>query len=223
MRLIGLKLATFCLSLSASSFTYALKPNKNFDDYVLDTWSIEQGLPQITVNAIAQGPQNYLWVGTQAGLARFDGLKFKVFDSGNTPALAGPFIHDLHLDQQKRLWIATYKGLSLYQAGEFAAVPLRSAKPTQGVQIYGIAESTELGLFFASELGLLAYRNGALELVSPITTPVEQVIALNNAVFAATEGKLWKLNGESIKQIELPEHFQQATVTAAALYQSKLW
>ena len=47
--------------------------------YLFDAWQLEQGLPQMSVDAVVQGPRGYLWLGTEEGLARFDGLRFTVF------------------------------------------------------------------------------------------------------------------------------------------------
>ena len=67
------------------SVCFALSPDQRFHQYIMDSWSIEQGLPQITVQALAQDGQGYIWAGTQAGLARFDGVRFENFDTHNTP------------------------------------------------------------------------------------------------------------------------------------------
>ena len=67
----------------------ALDPDKAFHHYVRNTWSIEEGLPQISALAIAQDRQGYLWVGTQAGLARFDGARFTVYTPENSPGQIG--------------------------------------------------------------------------------------------------------------------------------------
>src|SRR5580692_4466314 len=56
-------------------------------DYLTDTWTSENGLPDNSVTAIAQTPDGYLWVGTYNGLSRFDGVRFVTFDPANTPAL----------------------------------------------------------------------------------------------------------------------------------------
>ena len=59
--------------------------------YLVDIWETEHGLPENIVNAIAQTPEGYLWCGTTHGLARFDGVRFKVFNSQNTPQLVRGF------------------------------------------------------------------------------------------------------------------------------------
>src|ERR1035441_2159874 len=55
--------------------------------YTARTWQSDEGLPNNYVRAIVQTPDGYLWVGTSAGLARFDGLRFTAFTPQNTPPL----------------------------------------------------------------------------------------------------------------------------------------
>ena len=56
-------------------------------NYFIRAWQVENGLPQNKVTAVLQTRDGYLWLGTYSGLARFDGVKFKVFDDNNTPEL----------------------------------------------------------------------------------------------------------------------------------------
>src|SRR5262252_6286831 len=53
----------------------------------MDTWRQPQGLPQNSVLAILQTRDGYLWVGTQEGLVRFNGVQFTVFDKANQKAI----------------------------------------------------------------------------------------------------------------------------------------
>ena len=75
--------------------------------FLVEVWQSEAGLPQNTVTGIAQTPDGYLWVATLNGLARFDGVRFKVFKPGNTPALASGRLLPLARSQRGGLWIAT--------------------------------------------------------------------------------------------------------------------
>jgi ligand-binding sensor domain-containing protein len=56
-------------------------------NFHLQIWGTEHGLPQNAVPAIVQTRDGYLWLATYCGLARFDGVRFTVFDSSNTPGL----------------------------------------------------------------------------------------------------------------------------------------
>src|ERR1035437_10356850 len=78
--------------------------------YTARTWQSDEGLPNNYVRAIVQTPDGYLWVGTSAGLARFDGLHFTAFTPQNTPPLENANITALCVDGQGTLWIGTYGG-----------------------------------------------------------------------------------------------------------------
>jgi len=78
--------------------------------YVATVWQTEQGLPQNSVNAMVQDRQGYLWIGTFGGLARFDGERFTVFNSADTPGLASGRILSLHESRSGELWIGTVDG-----------------------------------------------------------------------------------------------------------------
>lgn len=89
--------------------------------YLLTRWTTENGLPQNSVTSIAQTPDGYLWVGTFGGLARFDGVRFTIFNSANTPALPNSRITALHLGRDGSLWIGAESGaITRFQQGRFS-------------------------------------------------------------------------------------------------------
>ena len=85
-------------------------------------WNITNGLPQISVHAISADAQGFIWVGTENGLARFDGIQFEIYNSRNTPALTSSWIDALHTDNEGRLWIATADGLVVRENNTFSRV-----------------------------------------------------------------------------------------------------
>lgn len=92
------------------------------EPYVHQRWQRADGLPQNTVNALAQTTDGYVWVGTNAGLARFDGTRFTVFDGTNTPELAVAHVLALYADRDGSLWIGTAgDGLVRLTGGRFTA------------------------------------------------------------------------------------------------------
>lgn len=98
----------------------ALNASKAITQYVHSTWGTSDGLPNSSVLKILQTSDGYLWVATQSGLARFDGVRFTVFDRSNTPALRDNFIADLVEDRGGNLWIATpHGGLTRFRDGLF--------------------------------------------------------------------------------------------------------
>ena len=62
---------------------HALDPHRLLEQYIHDRWTDEQGYPGGAVNAIAQTPDGYLWLGAENGLVRFDGLTFRIFNHAN--------------------------------------------------------------------------------------------------------------------------------------------
>ncbi len=88
------------------------KPN-----FIVDVLQTEDGLPQNSVISMMQSRNGYLWVGTLNGLARFDGLRFTVFDENNAAGLSDSRIVSLFEDKSSNIWISTEA------AGVFLARP----------------------------------------------------------------------------------------------------
>jgi signal transduction histidine kinase/ligand-binding sensor domain-containing protein len=90
-------------------------------DYLIDLWTSDDGLPDTSVGAIAQTPDGYLWIGTYNGLARFDGVRFVNLDPFNTPELKQARVDRLFVDAQGTLWINTHDGsMTTLSHGVFA-------------------------------------------------------------------------------------------------------
>jgi ligand-binding sensor domain-containing protein/signal transduction histidine kinase len=90
--------------------------------YQIDVWQADDGLPQGTVNSIVQTHDGYLWLGTQNGLVRFDGVSFTVYNENNTPAIKNNRIVQLYVDRQGVLWIGAEQGnLFCFKDGRFSS------------------------------------------------------------------------------------------------------
>jgi ligand-binding sensor domain-containing protein/signal transduction histidine kinase len=91
--------------------------------YAIRGWQTEDGLPGSSVNAIIQDRDGYLWLGTYAGLVRFDGVRFTVYDSDSTPELKTSRITSLYEDLSGTLWIGHETGeITRLRAGRFHSV-----------------------------------------------------------------------------------------------------
>ena len=73
--------------------------------YAVRSWTTDEGLPNNSILAMVQSRDGYLWLGTLNGLVRFDGVSFKIFNTGNLPGLPENRIVCLFEDSQRRLWI----------------------------------------------------------------------------------------------------------------------
>ncbi len=88
--------------------------------YALRHYNTDDGLPGNNVTSMVQTRDGYLWVGTRNGLVRFDGVRFTVFDSSNTPEIRAPHVSSLFEDAAGTLWIGYLTGEILsYRAGVF--------------------------------------------------------------------------------------------------------
>jgi ligand-binding sensor domain-containing protein len=88
----------------------ALDPARALTQYVRDAWGLKEGLPQLSVPAMAQTSDGYLWLATEEGLVRFDGLRFTVFDEENLHGLRSRSIEALAVAADGALWIGTNGG-----------------------------------------------------------------------------------------------------------------
>lgn len=110
--------------IAAFVFFFGIFALSSSAQYVRHSWQTDEGLPQNSVSAIVQTPDGYLWLGTESGLARFDGSQFSVFDKSNTPLLVSSTITSLLVDRDQTLWVGTHGGgLVCYRNGRFEASP----------------------------------------------------------------------------------------------------
>jgi len=111
--------------------TAALDPSKAVTQYLHSTWTSTDGLPQNSGLSVLETRDGYLWVGTQEGLARFDGLEFKVFDRSNVPVMTNLTVQALAEDPSGALWVGTEGGGVLcYEKGRWSAHRVSSGLPS---------------------------------------------------------------------------------------------
>jgi ligand-binding sensor domain-containing protein len=92
-----------------SNLLFSLDSNKELDKYFIRTWTVQSGLPLNTITALIQTQDGYIWVGTRAGLVRFDGVRFTTFTKQDSP-LTNDRIMSLYEDSNNVLWIGTDGG-----------------------------------------------------------------------------------------------------------------
>ncbi len=87
-----------------------LDPQKKITQYTHRVWQSEQGLPQNSVNAITQDAAGYLWLATQEGLVRFDGIDLYVVDKKHLSSLKTNYVWTLIATPDSSLWFALQGG-----------------------------------------------------------------------------------------------------------------
>ena len=109
----------------------------------------EQGLGNITVGHLLQDRQGFIWAGTDDGLYRYDGNRFKLF--GTAQGLLSPLVNVLHLDRSGEIWVGTDRGLARFRGGRFEmmaqGIPLDST-------IEDMANGSDGELWVATRMGI---------------------------------------------------------------------
>jgi signal transduction histidine kinase/ligand-binding sensor domain-containing protein len=107
----------------ASGPARALDPSLDVSQYAHTAWKIRDGFTKDVINAIAQTPDGYLWLGTDSGLYRFDGVRAVPWQPSAGPQLPGGRITSLLVARDGTLWIATLKGLASWKDARLRRYP----------------------------------------------------------------------------------------------------
>lgn len=106
------------VSLCATAPGLALDPARPLQTHAQHTWRSEDGLLQDTVTALVESRGGFLWVGTEAGLVRFDGTTFDRYSRVTVPGFVHNDIQCLAEGKDGALWVGTSEaGLYLFQRG----------------------------------------------------------------------------------------------------------
>src|ERR1700674_1503057 len=128
------RVCAISLALCGSYVAYGLDPHKSLTQYSRTVWTQQHGLPQDTVRAIAQTTDGYLWLGTDEGLARFDGYEFTTFNKANGD-LPSNSITALAAAPDGSLWIGTSNGLTHYRDKQFRTYTTQQGLPDNDVTV----------------------------------------------------------------------------------------
>jgi PAS domain S-box-containing protein len=186
----GLFLSVFLMGLiliALSPFAFSLDPKKEITQYMLDSWGPEDGLPQNTIGAIIQTGDGYLWIGTLEGLARFDGVRFEVYNKRNVKQLSNNWVRALCEDDKGNLWIGTNGGgLVCLENGTFTAYTTDDGLADD--HVWSIYQDREKNLWVGTEKGLNRIIGGR---ISTCTTEPGLSGYIIRAVYEDRKGGLW--------------------------------
>lgn len=141
--------ATILLGQPASS--RAVQPATPLANLGRQSWARENGLPQNTVQTLVQTKDGFVWLGTEAGLVRFDGIAFQIFDRNSNPALPGSDIRCLLTTPDGALWIGTSGGLARWKDGAMTAFTTQNGLPGNG--ILSLSEAKDGQLWIGTDQG----------------------------------------------------------------------
>jgi ligand-binding sensor domain-containing protein/signal transduction histidine kinase len=185
--------------------------------FTFRAWQSEQGLPQDRVRALAQTSDGYIWVGTDDGVARFDGARFVPF--GLPEGLPNGPVRTLFGDSHGSLWIGSVgDGLMCWQAGHLSTFTMANGLPSDSVG--AIAEDNDGRIWIGTDAGLALWQDGHLAkfdaakefLGKPITILFKDsqgniwLGATGAGVFEFHDGKFIALEDSAVKELLQDPH-----------------
>jgi ligand-binding sensor domain-containing protein/signal transduction histidine kinase len=175
----------------------ALDPAGDLGQLSRRAWQTESGLPQNTVHSVAQTSDGYIWVATDEGIARFDGLGFTVFDRQNTPQLRSNDVRALLATDGGALWACTGAGLARYAAGEWTVYT--TAQGLAGDDVLSAYGGRDGSVWVATSSGLSRLKDGAF---TNYTTRDGLAADGVQAVLEDGEGSLWVGTAEGLSRFK---------------------
>src|ERR1700761_5960719 len=111
-------LIALAILLACCSCALALDPSLDISQYAHTAWLSREGFPKGVVESFAQTPDGYLWLGTEFGLLRFDGVRAVPWQPPAGEHLPSSSISSLLAARDGRLWIGTREGLASWKDGK---------------------------------------------------------------------------------------------------------
>ena len=102
---------------------HALNPHLDTTQYAHTSWKNREGFTNGVISAIAQSADGYLWLGTDSGLYRFDGVRVVAWQPPSNQRLPINDIVTLLPARDGTLWIGTVKGLASWKGGKLTQYP----------------------------------------------------------------------------------------------------
>ena len=102
---------------------WALNPSLDVSQYAHKAWKVSEGFSKGAIRSIAQTPDGYLWLGTEFGLVRFDGVRTAPWQPALEDHLPDTDIRSLSGARDGRLWIGTFRGLASLKDGKLTHYP----------------------------------------------------------------------------------------------------
>jgi ligand-binding sensor domain-containing protein/signal transduction histidine kinase len=181
------------MTVLSAGIASGLEPTTPLAGYGRQSWVMENGLPQNTVQAVVQTRDGFVWFGTEVGLVRFDGVGFEVFDKNSTPALPGNDVQCLLAASDGSLWVGTSEGLARWKDGAVSTFGVNEGLP--GNDVRGLAESSDRAVWAWTRLGLARFQDNHFVDETAATRLPPSAIA---RVTADGEGTLWVGTQDSV-------------------------
>jgi signal transduction histidine kinase/ligand-binding sensor domain-containing protein len=198
----------FGILLACCPCTFALNPSFEINQYAHTAWTIRDGFFKGTISGIAQTPDGYLWLGTEFGLLRFDGVRTVPWQPPSGEQLPSSSIRTLLSARDGRLWFGAREGLASWKDGKLTHYP-----ELAGQSIQALIEDRE-GTIWAggnatSNGRLCAIQNGSARCYGEDGRFGSQVLSLyedsRDNLWAGSSTGLWRWKPGLPKLYPMPE------------------
>lgn len=181
---------------------------------------VSNGMPHGVATAMAQDHQGFLWVGTQGGLARWDGYRFRSFqaDAQQKTALPDDLVQVLHVDPRGNLWIGTMNGgLARYDAthDQFVTIGASNAG-LSNPSVYALVDDGKQGLWIGTHGGLNHLADDGKTIRQYRHEPSDALSLPDNkigALLRGNDGRIWIGTSRGLAWWDGKRFYQQAIVS----------
>jgi signal transduction histidine kinase/ligand-binding sensor domain-containing protein len=203
---LGRVLVWLLLAWGPSAF--ALEPSLDISQYAHTAWKVRDGFFKGAVHAIAQTPDGYLWLGTEFGLVRFDGVKAAAWQPPPDQPLPAGSIQVLLTARDGTLWIGTATGLASWKSGKLTQYP-----ELAGQNVFSLLEDRK-GSVWAGSFGtptgkLCAIQNGSVRCYGEDGSLGPGVFTLyedrQGNLWAGVQDGLWRWKPDNPEFYRLPK------------------
>ena len=197
------------LALFVAPECKALDAQLQVSQYQKQHWQMEDGLPHNYVFTILRAPDGYLLVGTDEGLARFDGVRFVPEDLDPTLGLSKKWVLSMALARDGSIWTGTFDG-GLYQWRNGKVV----TRLEEGSSIFDIVEDMRGRIWASTRDGVIrsGVRDGHFEHIAPLKRPPDtawNVLALDGkgSLWIVTVDGLYRSKGDALECVSHGQFF----------------
>ena len=165
-------------------------PQNPSDAYISHYLTSQNGLPQNTIYAVTQDSDGYIWIGTDEGVVRFDGIKFQHFNKLNTKHIKNNSITSLFVAHDGTLWIGTFGGgITLYHPKEKTFTSHTTQNGLSNDFIWTITEDREQNILLGTVGGgLIRFKDNRFDSFSTAHGLSNNIV---NAIFEDHTNTLW--------------------------------
>jgi len=146
---------------------------------------MENGLPQNTVPVLLQSRSGFLWAGTELGLARFDGVGFRIFDHATAAGFPDAEIRCLLDSRDGALWVGTSDGVVRWQNGAATLLTKQEGLPSNGIE--SLSQTADGAVWTLTEAGLARWDGVRFQKPDGTNVPDGAI----NSIAADSSGGLW--------------------------------